>query len=50
MSDVDQMQGSLKVLARLKLSWDEPNLGFCTCGEHEIKRKYLLPVSFEDFI
>ena len=49
-SEVDQLHGSLKVLARAKLTWYEPNLAICACGGHDLKSKYRLSSDFEDFI
>ena len=50
MSEVDQLHGSLEVLARVKLTWYEPNLAICACGGHELKSKYRLSSEIEDFI
>ena len=50
MSKVDSKHGSIKVLARVKLTWDEPNLAICACEGHKLKTKYRLSVDFEDFI
>ena len=50
MSEVDQLHGSLTVLARVKLTWYEPNLAICACGKHNIKPKYRLSADFEDFV
>ena len=50
MSEVNQLHGSISVLARVKLAWDEPNLAICACGAHDLKYKYRLSSDFEDFI
>ena len=47
---MDRKHGSIKVLARVKLTWDEPNLAICACEGHKLKTKYRLSVDFEDFI
>jgi len=49
-SEVNQLHGSISVLARVKLAWDEPNLAICACGAHDLKSKYRLSSDFEDFI
>ena len=47
---MDRKHGSIKVLARVKLTWFEPNLAICACEGHKLKPKYRLSVDFEDFI
>ena len=49
-SEVDQLHGSVKVLARVKLTWYEPNLAICACKGHNLKSKYRLSADFEDVI
>jgi len=49
-SEVDQLHGSISVLARVKLTWYEPNLAICACAGHDLKSKYRLSSVFEDFI
>ena len=49
-SGVDQEEGRMNVLARVKLTWEEPNLGFCACAGHFIKKKYKLNLNLDDFI
>ena len=40
----------MHVLARVKMTWDEPNLGFCACRGHYMKAKYRLNINLDDFI
>ena len=47
---MDQLHGSTDVLARVKLTWYEPNLAICACEGHLLKSKYRLSSDFEDFI
>jgi len=49
-SGVDQEEGRMHVLARVKLTWEEPNLGFCACGQHQMSNKYRLNLNLDDFI
>jgi len=49
-SGVDQEEGRMHVLARVKMTWEEPNLGFCACEGHNMKAKYKLNLNLDDFI
>ena len=49
-SSIDQEEGRMRLLAKVKLTWDEPNMGFCACAGHIIKEKYKLNLNLDGFI
>ena len=49
-SSIDQEEGRMRLLAKVKLTWDEPNIGFCACAGHIIKEKYKLNLNLDGFI
>lgn len=49
-SGIDQEEGKMDLLAKVKLTWYEPNMGFCACAGHLIKEKYKLNLNLDEFI